>query len=815
MTQVPYLQQKVEYFPGRVTRWREEFPQVYRFDCDNHVSLRMHMLGDDLIRFRFATQPVFESDFSYAILPEFEQEEVKVKIIERESFFRIQTSKLEIRLDKQGLRCKIYDRKGFLLCEDEKGFHWEKDRHGSDIVQMSKRVQKDEVYYGLGDKSCHLNLRGTRKQQWVTDSFGYHQESDPLYRAIPFYYGLHGGLGYGIFFDNSFQTFFDFAKERPDASSFWAHGGEMNYYFFFGPELMRVAERYTDLTGRPELPPQWALGFHQCKWSYYPEAEVRRIADEFRTRRIPCDAIYLDIDYMDGYRCFTWDKALFPDPAGMIASLQQDGFQTVVMIDPGIKYDPSYFVFQEGMEIDAFCRRSDGPLMIGDVWPGPCVWPDFTRPDVREWWSGLYRDLVRKMGVAGFWNDMNEPAVFKSETKTFPDDVRHDYDGHPCSHRKAHNVYGMQMTRSSLDGIKRYAYPKRPFLITRATYSGGQRFASAWTGDNNATWDHLLLASTQCQRMAISGFSHIGTDIGGFNGMPDGELFVRWLQLGIFHPLMRVHSIGYNDAGDDTIDTQTVASNMERERRDQEPWSFGEEFTPYAKAAIELRYRLLPYLYTAFWQYVQKGTPLLRPLSFLDQQDVDTLHRQEEFGVGDSLLVCPVSKPGVQGRYLYLPQGLWYDFHSDEVMKGGHEVWADVSLGDIPLYVKAGSVLPLGPVMQYTREKRIHTLDLHVYYKNGHQESVLYTDAGEGYDYENGGFRLHSFSVNGSVQGFSLSQRQSGQFEPDYQHYRIVLHGLPFVPKECLVDSDVTEVQYTSGTIEILIERDFRRIDLR
>lgn len=812
---LPTIEHKVEHFPGQLTKWREEMPQVLRFDCDNQVCLRVHILGEDLIRFRFSTRHRFEDDFSYAIDPNFAKEKVKVKVIEREKFIRIQTPKLEVRLEKLGLKTKISDRKGHLLCEDDKGFHWEVDRHGSDIVQMSKVAQEDEVYYGLGDKSCHLNLRGERKQQWVTDSFGYGPDSDPLYRAVPFYYALHGGQAYGVFFDNTFETFFDFARERQDATSFWSHGGEMNYYFFYGPELLRVAERYTDLTGRPEMPPIWALGFHQCKWSYYPESEVKQIAHEFRSRQIPCDAIYLDIDYMNEYRCFTWDESKFPDPTRMIDELKADGFQTVVMIDPGIKVDPGYWVYEEGMDRDAFCRRSDGPHMVGKVWPGDCVWPDYTRPDVREWWAGLYRDLIRKNGVAGFWNDMNEPAVFEVETKTFPDDVRHDYDGHPCSHRKAHNVYGMQMSRASFDGIKQFNYPNRPFLITRATYSGGQRFASAWTGDNNANWEHLLLANTQCQRMAISGFSHIGTDIGGFNGQPDGELFVRWLQVGVFHPLMRVHSIGYNDAGDEAVDIDTVAANMARELRDQEPWSFGEQYTEIAKKAIELRYHLLPYLYTTFWQYVQAGTPVLRPLSFLDQHDPETHNRQEEFGVGDNLLVCPISEPGATGRFLYLPKGNWYEFQTDQSVKGGQEVYCEAAVDEIPMYVRAGAVMPYAPVMQYTNERPIHTLELHVYYKHGHHESVLYTDEGEGYDYEQDGFRLHSFSVNGSLTSLSLSQRQQGEFEPSYQQYRIIFHGLPFTAAECMVDSDVAEIKRQDRTIEILINRDFRRIDLK
>ena len=291
--------------------------------------------------------------------------------------------------------------------------------------------------------------------------------------------GLKEGIGYGIFFDNSFRSHFDFAAERSEVTSFWAQGGEMNYYFIYGPGLLDVARSYTKLTGTPELPPLWAFGYHQCRWSYYPEIKLREVARGFRERAIPCDALYLDIDYMDGYRCFTWNKDHFPNPRKMVSELAEKGFKTVVIIDPGIKIDLDNDICNEGIDKGYFLKRQDGPFVRGRVWPGECFFPDFTHPDVREWWARLYLDLIRKDGVRGVWNDMNEPATFDLEGRTLYEDVRHDYDGHPCSHRKAHNVYGMQMSRASYEGVKRYSYPYRPFLITRATYSGGQRFASA------------------------------------------------------------------------------------------------------------------------------------------------------------------------------------------------------------------------------------------------------------------------------------------------------------------------------------------------
>ncbi|MCB0836242.1 MAG: glycoside hydrolase family 31 protein [Bacteroidetes bacterium] len=803
---------KEELYPDTLNNWYRE-GNCFVFECDNGVILQLFILSDRMLRFRFSIDKYIPNDFSYAISPDFIAKEATINVAETPRRIAISTDAITCLISKSGLKTRIQNNKKEIILDDDKGFHWEDYQNGNPIVFMSKSADPEESFFGLGDKSCHLNLRNERLQNWVTDCFGYDSHTDPLYRAIPFYYGLRKGNGYGVFFDNSFRTFFDFAKERKNATSFWAHGGEMNYYFIYGPELISVAEQYTNLTGKPELPPLWALGFHQCKWSYYPESVVKDIAAGFRSRQIPCDSIYLDIDYMDGYRCFTWNKDRFPNPDKMIKDLEKDGFKTVVIIDPGIKIDHNYPVFTEALEKDYFCKRSDGPYMKGEVWPGECFFPDFTKPEVRTWWSHLFRDLIRKNGVRGVWNDMNEPAVFEVPSKTFPEDVRHNYDGNPSSHLKAHNVYGMQMSRASYEGVKQYGYPRRPFMITRATYAGGQRFASAWTGDNVANWEHLLLANTQSQRMSISGFSFIGSDIGGFNDTPDGELFVRWLQLGIFHPLCRVHSIGHHDTGDSAIDEDSVIESMESiPNKDQEPWSFGEEFTEIAKKTIELRYKLLPYLYTAFQQYVKNGTPVLRPLSFLDQHDPETLHRMEEFGFGDHLLVCPISEQGVEGRFLYLPKGLWYDFNTHEPLFGEQEIWKDAALDEIPMFARAGSMIPLAPVQQYVGEKVITELTLHAYYKNGGEISYLYSDDGDGYEYTLGEFLMNRFEFRGDKNRVVISNYQEGGFKADYQTFQIIFHGLPYKSRQCLVDGRPVAISFNPTTTSVKVPSDFGQL---
>lgn len=756
----------VQEFPDTVQSWRRE-GNVFYFFCTD-AALEVSVKTDKIIRFRFAPEGEFMRDFSYSYAHVFQGNVKFIDFVEEEENFIIITSCLEVAVNKKGLKIKILDKNGLVLSEDEKGFHWEEHKkYGGNIVFNSRRVQSGEHFFGLGDKPCELDIRGKRFELWGKDTYGFLKNSDPLYKNIPFFYGLHHKVAYGIFFDNSFRSFFDFGFERKNVASFWAQGGEMNYYFIYGPDLMDVAEQYTDLTGKPEvMPPLWALGYHQCKWSYYPEKIVTNICNEFRNRKIPCDAIYLDIDYMDGFRCFTWNKDYFPDPTEMVRGLADQGFKTIVIIDPGIKIDKNYWVYKEAREKGYFCKRMDGPLMKGSVWPGECNFPDFTHPEVRKWWAGLFKGLIAENGVKGVWNDMNEPAVF--EIETFPYDVRHDYDGDPGSHRKTHNVYGMQMARATYEGVKQFRNPERPFIITRSAYAGVQRYSSVWTGDNIATWEHLWIANMQCQRLAVSGISFCGSDIGGFIETPTGELYVRWIQLGIFHPFCRTHSSG--DHGD------------------QEPWSFGPEVEELAKKFIELRYRLLPYMYTTFWQYYKKGIPMLRPITFLDQNDTETYFRKDEFGVGDNLLVCPVTQAEADGRWLYLPAGRWYYYWDDEQFHGNMEVWAEAALDRIPLYVRAGAVIPHYPVMQYVGEFELQELYLHAYYNNKPLTSELYEDAGDGYGYEKGECVLKSFKTSGSENSFSISQTPEGEFNTSYSHYEIIFHGLPFEVKDLSVD---------------------------
>ena len=757
-------------------------------------------MRDSVLRFRYTTTSNFDEDFSYAITKYASTGYNHLEITEDEEAYIVTTQKLICRINKENLKVSLFDAlDNTLISQDELGFHWEESfQYGTDIVKMSKVSQDGESYFGLGDKPGSLNLKGKRYENWVTDSYAYGKDSDPIYKAIPFYTGLHHGKAYGIFFDNTFRAFFDFAQERKKVTSFWAQGGEMNYYFVYGPEMNDVVANYTDLTGKPhQMPALWTLGYHQCKWSYYPESKVTAVAAKFRELQIPCDAIYLDIDYMEGFRCFTWNKEYFPDPKRMVKELMDDGFKTIVIIDPGIKVDKDYSVFQEGLENDYFCKRADGPYMKGKVWPGECYFPDFTNPKVRDWWSGLFKELIEDIGVKGVWNDMNEPAVMEVPNKTFPNDVRHDYDGNPCSHRKAHNIYGMQMARATYQGLKKFGYPKRPFVITRSAYAGTQRYTSTWTGDNVATWEHLWIANVQAQRMAMSGFSFVGSDIGGFAGQPNGELYARWIQLGVFHPFCRTHSSG--DHGE------------------QEPWTFGDEITGIVKKYIELRYQLLPYLYTAFWHHIKDGTPILKSLVLYDQSDVQTHHRNDEFIYGDKLLICPILEANSKGRRLYLPKGIWFNYWDNKPSDGGKEIWIDADLETLPIFVKEGAIIPKYPIQQYVGEKKFNEITLDVYYKKGKESSTLFDDAHDGYDYTKGRFSLRTLKLTGKNDALIIQQHKSGKFDAPYKKFKLNLIGLPF--KIATIQIDNEEIKFEDFEINennmLLVDKEFTVIHLR
>ncbi|RVT96558.1 DUF4968 domain-containing protein [Mucilaginibacter limnophilus] len=759
---------------------------------DGDAKVEIIVVNEEIMRVRLAPHGVFLDDFSYAV-PVLKNKPVPVTLTEDEKEFRLSTQIINCHVRKADFFISFSDKDDVITSADATPMHWEENaQFGGYYVYCTKECHPDENFFGLGDKPTELNLRGKRLSNWNTDAYSFNWNQDPLYRSIPFYITVNEGIAHGIFFDNTYKAHFDFGSEDRTKTSFWADGGELQYYYIHGPHMMDVVKSYHLLTGTHPMPPLWALGYHQCRWSYYPEAKLRMVAKGFRENKIPCDALYLDIDYMDGYRCFTWNRRYFPDPRKMIKELADSGFKTVVIIDPGIRVDDNYPIFKEGKEKRYFCRRSDDYFMEGHVWPGRCQFPDFTNPEVREWWGTLFDELV-EMGVAGVWNDMNEPAVFGSGT--FPDDVRHQYDGYRGSHRKAHNVYGMQMVRATYEGIRNIKKNKRPFTITRAGYSGVQRYASVWTGDNVASWEHLQLGNIQLQRLSVSGIPFCGTDIGGFSGEPDGELFTRWIQAGTFAPFMRAHSAG--------------------DTKEREPWSFGEPYTSINRKFIELRYRLLPYLYSAFWEHHRYGFPILRPVVMQEQSVLKNHFRQDEFTFGDKILICPVLRPGQKSRKVYLPKGQWYNFWTNEVVSGGDEVEVLTPLETIPVFIKAGAVIPEYPVMQYVNEKPIEEVKLNIYHSDYEANSFLFEDHGESFAYEQDIYSEKKFVVNGDTSSLVMNHSMEGLYTPRYDGYLFNVIGLPFVPAKVSIDGKDIEFAVNSDKIlEFRHTKSFKHLEI-
>jgi alpha-glucosidase len=556
---------------------------------------------------------------------------------------------------------------------------------------------RDRIF-GLGETTGPMDKRGLRRELWNIDVLGHapgiHPGLRSLYVSIPFAIFLRDGRAVGVFWDNPARQIWDMGHAAPNECRIECDHGEINLYFFLGPTVQQILERFTLLTGRMPMPPRWALGYHQCRYSYESAERVLEIATNFRARQIPCDAIYLDIDHMDGYRVFTFGKT-FPNPKELTTTLAKNGFRTVAIVDPGVKNERKFPVLRRGVALDAFVKSASGKRdYLGKVWPGAARFPDFLSARVRKWWAREQQALHRA-GIAGIWNDMNEPADFALLSKTLPPDCQHRTDLGPAPHVQVHNVYGMQMARASREGAMEFNPGNRPFVISRAGYAGVQKSALIWTGDNSSTWEHLAESIPMLLNLSLSGVAFCGCDVGGFLENCTGELLARWTQAAALTPFFRNHS-----------NTGT---------RSQEPWAFGEEVENVCRGAIQLRYQFMPYLYALFAQAARSGSPVMRPLFWHFQNDPQCTAAQDEFLLGESLLVAPVILPGARARSVYLPPGEWHEFWSAETHRGRKHILAEAPLHLLPLYVKAGAIIPFAPLAQNTSEYSSREITLQIW----------------------------------------------------------------------------------------------------
>ncbi|MEP7148830.1 MAG: TIM-barrel domain-containing protein [Acidobacteriota bacterium] len=725
---------------GNVTSVTRSKTNGVTLGTTSRAKVSIEFFDIDVVRIRVAGKGVFERDFSYAIDYSVDRKTPVTTLVQTKNTISLSNfSGAKVIITRAPFAIRIVDENGAVVVNDDPTRPVLFDTDTGEIQASKARNGEVETYYGFGEKAfAEMSRNGKFIVNWNTDTFSYPIGTDPIYQSIPFFYALRDGKAYGLFFNNTFRTWFDMGKTSPARYSFGADGGELDYFIFTGGKERspkKILEDYANLTGKTPLPPIWALGNHQSRWSYFPEKRVREIAEGFRSRRIPADVIHLDIDYMDGYRVFTWDKTRFSDPKKLIADLKNDGFQTVLIIDPGIKVDANYGVYAEGKRLGMFVKNPDGTELNRNVWPQSSAFPDFTDPKARDWFGVQFKQHIAE-GVAGFWNDMNEPGVFLTEKtskpdtfhhpdKTFPYNTPHTGDGLPGTHRRYHNVYGMQMARSTFEGVKKLRLDKRPFVLTRAGFAGVQRFSALWSGDNYASWDQLALSIPMLTNLSVSGVPFVGGDVGGFNDRPSGELYTRWLQAAALTPFLRSHSVGW-------------AGN-------KEPWEYGDEFTPINRAYIELRYKFLPYIYSLFYQHERTGQPVMRPLWYEFPDDRSTYLVSDEYMVGGDVLVAPVVKEGMRNREVYLPAGTaWINWWTGERLDGGKQHRVEAPLDRLPLFVRAGAVVPTQDVIQHTGEMPNVPITLNVAagIEQGRSEILeLHQDAGDGYGYRRSEWR--------------------------------------------------------------------------
>ena len=569
--------------------------------------------------------------------------------------------------------------------------------------------------YGTGEVMGDLIRNGKNVKLWNTDNYSYGKDhGQRLYQSHPWVLGVReDGTSFGVIADNTWKMEISLGERI----SFFSEGPAFRVIVIEKESPQEVMKELGNLTGKIALPPLWSLGFHQCRYSYYPDSRVKSIADTMRIKNIPCDVIWMDIDYMQDFRIFTFDSTNFPDPKETNDYLHKNNFKSVWMIDPGIKAEKGYFVFDSGDSLDAWVKNKNDTVFVGKVWPGDCVFPDFTQNKVTKWWGSLYKDFMRT-GVDGVWNDMNEPAVFETSDWTMGDSNRHKggKDLPNDIHLRYHNVYGMMMVEASRNGIQKVNPKKRPFVLTRSNFLGGHRFAATWTGDNNSSMDHLKQSIPMSLNLSLSGQPFNGPDIGGFAGNSTSELYAHWIAVGAFYPFSRAHA--------------TKGSI------NQEPWSFGKEVEQVSKQALMRRYRLLPYFYTLFWESSNTGMPVMRPLFFHDPKANYLRKEQGNFLIGSDLLIVP--KWNKEGS---IPSGNWRNISINGENTLNHKYHPD-------LKIRPGAIIPICSPIQSTSEFSLDTLTLLISLdSNFKAKGLLYTDSGEGYEYQNGEFSLVEFNA--------------------------------------------------------------------
>ncbi|MFO7835291.1 MAG: glycoside hydrolase family 31 protein [Candidatus Thorarchaeota archaeon] len=741
------------------------------YSCENGKA-RITVVSPKIVRVQVTRDEHYRQEPSVAAVDRQQNVSLDFRRKNGASMISWRTFTLAVTLEDAAIR--IEDQTGSILIETPAGFGlgWHDDSFVCRIKSSG-----GEYFYGMGEKTNGLDKSGLHYEMWNNDNPHHDSETDPLYQSVPFFITLRDGTAHGIFFDNTFRTQFDFRQQSDDFYSFGAPGGPIDYYVILGPSIAEVLDGYTWLTGRPHFMPLWALGHHWSRWAEYEsQEEVLNVASAFRKHNIPCDTITLDIGYMDEFKIFTWNPEVFPNPRGFVKKLTDLDYHVMAIIDPGIKLEEGYRLYDEGIENDFFLKEKDGKVYVGLVWPGRTVFPDFYREEVREWFASQYEDFMQSGLSNASWLDMNEPSNCMypglREEYSMKDVV--DSKGRPWEPRMR-NRYALDMMRAVFDGLKEVFPDERPFILTRAGFAGYQRYAATWTGDNHSTWEYLALSIPMLLNLGLSGIPFCGADIGGFSDDVTQELLIRWYQLGSLYPFSRNHT---------RINTSR-----------QEPWELGEEAIANARKYISFRYRFLRYFYYLAKQANDSGLPIMRPLVLEFQDDPTTYEIDDQFMIGSSMMAAPVLEKGAENRSVYFPPGEWFDYWTNERIEGGQRITVSAPLDTMPVYFRGGSVVPTGDVVQ-TTDKDQGDLRILVY-PEGEDCIELYEDDGIS-EAGPSAVILMSTSCDEDSLSIHVSERR-GDWTPPSRNLIIEFRAVAEEPRTIQVDGTTIPVDFASA----------------
>ncbi len=742
------------------------------------AQFKIQVYNQNTIRVRLTLKDNFD-EFSYVLINEDVVRNTVFTIAESAHSIFVQTAALDVEIKKTpSFRVIFRNKFGKIINEDVEGKGFGTSFIGERST-LYKKMQAGERFVGLGEVLGNLDKKGNGFLLNNTDTYKYGDPRLPMYVSIPFYIGIHNEEVYALFYHNSHKTFFNFGLSTPNFTSVTAEGGDLDYFLIYDSSIEKILFHYTALTGRMQLPPKWSLGYHQSRCSYFPDSAVRLIAESFRAKKLPIDCIVLDADYLHEYEPFRINTKRFPDMSGLSSQLKKLNIEITASVNPGIKIDTTYFAYHDGLEKDVFVKFTDGSLYEADIAPSFNHFVDFTSPKARKWWADNMKFLAEN-GIHGYWNDMNEPAVGGSY---LPDNLLFDFDGRKATALEAKNLYGMLMARSSFESAIKYGGNKRPFVLSRSGFAGIQRYAAVWTGDNTASDEFLLGGTLLNTQLGLSGLAFVGDDIGGYIGPTSKNLFIRWMQLGMFQPFARNHKEAFSTAN--------------------EPWAYGEEAEAIVREYMNFRYQAMPYLYSLFYNAAQTGLPVVRSLCIENPFDPNVFNTlfQYQFMLGDAMLIVPVTSSESFKEY-YLPAGKWFDIYSDLQYSGNQIYSKKTNIQTIPVFVKESSIIPMQSLVQSTKEQSSDTLYLHVYNGIKPNSFTWYEDDGETNNHLDGQFYKRSITFVPEKKQLIFDEA-SGNYQTHFKYVKCYFHGFSeifrFRIREKELAKNIEEIKILDG----------------